>query len=348
MKDDLRTSKQEITPVRLHLKLSAEYMSDDGKRMLRRYGEAPDGVITRDILVPSDMPLHNLHYTIQKLFGWQNFHLRMFYLPEKLYIELTKGTVSGWADLVGILFQPPSEAEEDVFWDDDYESGSIMTWLKRKYTGPYSYGGTMERPEMARRDIEALLDRFNPIKVRESFSDYMDRKEKDPNTQIRILKAAPLSELTLEEMNASLMMDGGTLSLMERLEVDHLLASEHEVTGSESIFPVTRELLYDYDFGDHWTITITKHSNCDDLLRNNIISIDELNEAMEKVVRLHRPVCIDRQGLSVMDDVGGLNGFADLLATIYEEEDKVEAAETRTWAKGMGWSAAKVSIKKML
>lgn len=348
MKYDLRTSKQEITPVRLRLKLSAEYLSDDGKRMLRRYGEAPDGVITRDILVPSDMPLHNLHYAIQKLFGWQNSHLRRFYLPEELYQELTRGTVRGWADLVGILFQPPSEAEEDVFWDDDYESGSIMTWLKKKYTGPYFYGGTMEHPEMARQDIEALLDRFNPIKVRESFSDYMDRKEKDPNTKIRILKEAPLSELTLEEMNASLMMDAGTFSLMERLNVDRLLASEHEVTGREGIFPVTRELFYNYDFGDNWTITITKHSHCDDLLRNNIISIDELNEAMAKVVRLHRPVCIDRQGLSVMDDVGGLSGFADLLATIYEGEDKVEAAETRTWAKGMGWSAAKVSIKKML
>jgi hypothetical protein len=36
-------------------------------------------------------------------------------LSEDIYNKLTGSTVRGWSDLVGILFQPPSELEEDVF-----------------------------------------------------------------------------------------------------------------------------------------------------------------------------------------------------------------------------------------
>lgn len=182
MKNNIASIKYEITPVRLHLELKDDYLSDYQKRMLIRYGESISGVsITRDILIPSDMPLHNLHYTIQKLFGWQNSHLRSFYLPEQIYNELTGSTVKGWTDLVGILFQPPSEAEHDVFWDDDYERGSFKVWLKKKYIGPYIYGGAMEHPEVARQDVQELLEHFKMIEVRESFSEYMKRKEEDEN-----------------------------------------------------------------------------------------------------------------------------------------------------------------------
>lgn len=108
--------KDKVNPIRLHLELKDEYMSDYQKRMLRRYGESSTGdSITRDILIPSDMPLHNLHYTIQKLFGWQNSHLREFKLEDDIYHQLTNRTVRGWSDLVGVLFQPPAVAEGDLF-----------------------------------------------------------------------------------------------------------------------------------------------------------------------------------------------------------------------------------------
>ncbi|WP_409229368.1 IS1096 element passenger TnpR family protein [Gudongella sp. SC589] len=169
MGNNTHLTKSKIAPVRIRLELKDEYLSDYQKRMLKRYGESISGdSIIRDILIPSDMPLHNLHYAIQKLFGWQNSHLRSFYLPEEVYGRLTGGTVKGWADLVGILFQPPSEAEEDVFWDDDYNSGSIKVWLKRKYTGPYTYGGMMEHPEIAKQDVHELLEHFQMVEVRES------------------------------------------------------------------------------------------------------------------------------------------------------------------------------------
>jgi len=349
MRNKTHLTKSQITPVRLHLELKDSYLSDYQKRMLMRYGESISGdSITRDILIPSDMPLHNLHYAIQKLFGWQNSHLRSFYLPEEVYGKLTGGTVKGWSDLVGILFQPPSEAEHDIFWDDDYERGSFKVWLRRKYTGPYIYGGMMEHPEVARQDIEELLERFKILEVRESFRDYMKRAEQDESAEMRIIKKAPLIDLTLEEMNSSIIIEGGTESLLERLKANKIITAQGENTNLEGLFPVTRDLIYNYDFGDNWIVKITKYKDYEDLLENNLIDEYEIEEAENTLISKHKPVCINKIGLSVFDDVGGLGGFADFLGTLYEGEDNEEVSNVRAWAKSLGWSDAKVSNKMMI
>src|SRR5699024_6628951 len=302
----------------------------------------------RDILIPLDMPLHNLHYAIQKLFGWQNSHLRKFTLPEDKYHELTGGNVKGWSDLVGLLFQPPSEAEKDIFWDEDYEKGSINVWLKKKYTGPYKYGGKMEHPEVAKQDINELLNHFSTIEVRESFEDYIKRSKQNENAEVKIIKRASLIELTLEEMKSSLMLEGGTESLLERLEVNKVIGSEDENINTENLFPVTGELIYHYDFGDDWRIRITKHKDCEDLLKQNILGEDELKEAENIVLSKHKPVCLNKKGISLFDDVGGLSGFADFLGVIYEGADKEESTHARAFAKSLGWNNKKTSNKMML
>ncbi len=349
MRSNIKKINDKIFPVRIHLELKDDYLSVYQRRMMRRYGESSTGdAITRDILIPSDMPLHNLHYAIQKLFGWQNSHLRRFYLPEDVYAKLTGSTVKGWSDLVGILFQPPSEGERDIFWDDDYRKGSINAWLKKKYTGPYIYNGFMEEPEIAQNDVQRLLERNKMVEVRESFGDYLERTKKDKDAKIRILRRAPLVELTLEEMNSSILIEGGIESLLERLEVNKVIAAQGENIDSKELFPITNKLFYNYDFGDNWIVTITKHNDCKDLIKQNIIGEEELEEAKDTVMTKHKPVCIDKDGISVFDDVGGLGGFAEFLGTMCEEEDKEERANIRAWAQSLGWSGRKVSNRMML
>ena len=99
--------------------------------------------IERDILIPHDITLHALHYAIQRLYGWQNGHLHSFRLPNEVYKELTGNTVRGWGNLIGVLFQTvyPDDVWEARYGDDDYEYGSIKTWLRKKYTGSYKYLG---------------------------------------------------------------------------------------------------------------------------------------------------------------------------------------------------------------
>lgn len=74
----------------------------------------------------------------------------------------------------------------------------------------------------------------------------------------------------------------------------------------------------------------------------------ELKDAEDIVISKHKPICINKVGVSVFDDAGGLSGFTDLLGTIYEEEDKEEMSNARAWAKSLGWSDRKVSNKMML
>jgi hypothetical protein len=350
MINDCYNKTKDFEAVHLHLELKGEYLSDEEKIILRRYGESSTGdSIIRDILIPSDIPLHNLHYALQRLFGWQNSHLRRFILPEEIYNRLTGKTVKGWTDLVGVLFQPPIESEDDVFWDDDYQRGSIKTWLKKKYTGPYVFNGIMEDFELAQKDIKQLIERFPDLEVKESFNDYWNRSKGKDKSELRIIKRAPIIELTLEEMNNSIIIECGTESLLERLEVASVLAfKDEDLYTLNNIFPVTHELIYNYDFGDNWTITITKEKDCLELLRKGYISKDELIEAETTVMTKHKPVCIHKDGVFVLDDVGGLHGFAELLKSIYEGEDKEEGRNYKTWAHSLGWSERKISNKLIL
>lgn len=349
MTNDCYSNTNAFKAVHLHLELKSDHLDDAEKAILRKYGESSTGdSISRNILIPSDMPLHNLHYAIQRLFGWQNSHLRRFVLPEEIYNRLTDRTVKGWTDLVGILFQPPGECEHDVFWDDDYQSGSIKTWLKKKYSRPYFFHGIMEDYDMAQNDIKQLIDRFPIIEVQESFSDYMNRSKGKDKAKPRIIKKAPLIELTLEEMNNSISMEGGTESLLERLEVATVLAFKDDVCNNHDIFPVTHKLIYNYDFGDDWTITITKEKDCKELLQKGYISKDELLDAEATVLTKHKPVCIYKDGVFVLDDVGGLHGFVSFLKEIYEGEDKEERSNYKAWAQSLGWSKRRILNKLIL
>src|SRR5699024_5981883 len=131
-------------------------------------------------------------------------------------------------------------------------------------------------------------------------------------------------------------------NLLETLKVDKLLSYHEENVESDELFPVTKKLIYNYDYGDDWIVDITKHKNCDDLIIQNLINDQELEEAKQTVLDKHQPVCLHAQGLSVFDDVGGLSGFANFLGEIYEGTNKAEASDARSWAKNLGWSARKV------
>jgi hypothetical protein len=165
--------------------------------------------------------------------------------------------------------------------------------------------------------------------------------------------------LFLEELKASVvenlsdnqlfqMMGIDAESLLERLRVDKVIAAQSDDIDSKILFPITKELTYNYDFGDDWVVTITKYKDCENLLKENLIDTRELEEAKEIVLTKHKPICISKDGIFLLDDVGGLAGFADLLSTIYEEDNKTEKANTLAWAKSQGWRDKKISCKKML
>ena len=138
----IRSPPEPMEVIRLHMELYDEYsdgvIDEEDAEVLSKYGKLEYGSsISRDIIVPGDMPLYALHYVIQRAFGWQNSHLHRFELPEDRVRLLTNGNASMWSCMVGVLFRSPLMDEADEFWADDYNGGSFKNWLRKKYTGPY-------------------------------------------------------------------------------------------------------------------------------------------------------------------------------------------------------------------
>lgn len=118
--------------------------------------------------------------------------------------------------------------------------------------------------------------------------------------------------------------------------------------------PVTSELLYSYDFGDNWQVRIT----CEKVYFEEDAASDE---TIRLVADKERPVCIAADGLSVMDDCGGIYGYvrdlrtmkdpswAASLAESGEEPDITEdPAYVREWAKSQGWTGRAVKPENLL
>jgi hypothetical protein len=364
-------------PIRIHLKLHDEWIDEDNQHILKKYGRSSTGnSIERDILIPHDMTLHALHYAILRLYGWQNGHLHSFRLSDEVYKKLTNNTVRGWGNLIGVLFQTvyPDNVWEARYGDDDYEYGSIKTWLRKKYTGPYQYLGWYEQYDVATSGFNDFVERWQDIAVYEKF----DYENRDKRREDRLIKHAPIIDLTLDEMNSSLYIDDGTNDLLERITASSLLARKGEKTaGTEmlgqkmikrwyreygemtepEVIPVTDKLFYHYDYGDGWIVEITRIEGCGDLIENGMITEEELAEAKSTVIGEYRPVCIHQDGMCLVDDVGGFGGFIDMLRILYESDEQDEPCSpydpdtkenTRVWARGMGWSARKISNKQML
>jgi len=347
-------------PIMLHLELINEWCDEENLQMLMNYADTTEkGTITRDILIPADMPLHNLHYAIQRLFGWQNSHLRAFRLDAEDYKRLTGNRVKEWSDLTGILFSGVPDDENDRFWDEDYMDGNFKTWLKKKYSGPYEYGGYTENYDVARASVDGLIRRFPEIEVRESFHVYYERnkgKKQHEKEPIRILRRAPILDLTMDELKNTINFESGLDELLEKIEVRHVLGSKGEqlaefdeiINGvnGDLVRPVTDKLIYSYDFGDNWIVEITKIDNYDNL--NDSVENSDLDQAISIVKEKYKPVCIHKKGGFVMDDVGGMSGYTDFIHTIYKSDDAEEKKSIRQWAKGAGWNNRKIEPQNML
>lgn len=313
----MESKKQKIDNVIcLHLEL-ADSETEGADDPIVKYAKVKKS-ISRDVLVPEDITLHSLHYVILKLFGWQNGHLHSFSLPEDGFQKLTGDRFDKYSKLCGVYFRFPTEDYEDLYWDDDYEEGrSFSTWLRSKYTGPYVYGG----------DGDYYLPNQHEIKrFCEHFADMNPKK------------------LALHQVTEKVDLGGKPNNLLERLclrDVMHI-GTEKEKKGEEAdnicgidAKPVVNELVYEYDYGDGWEVRIT------------LSEATYTEEEKDFVCLNYRPCCIRKDGLNVLDDVGGIWGYRDFLVTIHEgsEEEQKEMCE---WARYLGWTGRNVSPRNML
>lgn len=331
--------------IRLHLELIDAYEVNnafdtesfpelgDITETLHRYGEVRHGNhISRDILVPADIQLWALHYVIQKSFGWQNSHLHRFFLSDDRFAELTDNDDIKWATLVGFIFRDTCMDEDAEFWADDYSGGSFNTWLRRKYTGPYTSGNEEE-------SYHYILEKFH--------------YESDGDVSIG---ERPQNELLERQLISSVITESGE-SIRDYneavLRTRDALARLYEVKGGYFYEPDTRgitdELYYEYDFGDSWTVRITRERDCSDLLDCDRITQEGLDESYDKVRSTYRPVMIAKDGVDLVDDLGGYSMIPCFLRAINNDFTQDNAIfsdrdDAIGWAKSQGWSTRKTAL----
>ena len=133
---------------------------------------------------------------------------------------------------------------------------------------------------------------------------------------------------------------------------------EFLATYNIPVLPITEQLIYSYDYGDGWKVLIS----CENTYKldeegawkdRNAETPDVSVDNLEEVIVKHRPICIDKDGIELVDDVGGIGGFCEMLETIYEtdmndEEAREERESMLGWADMMGWTGRRISPKQTL
>lgn len=230
--------KRKPEVLRLQLSLDMKYVNDDSIEVLKKYGKVKNG-ISREVLVPADITLHALNYVILRAFGWQNGHLHQFRFPEQVFQKLTKGKnkvgedgyvkhdglYTDWIKLCGIYFRFPCDDFEDLYWDDDYEEGqSVKTWFARKYTGPYSYGGTCEHYYYANQMARSLIEKNPVIREQLSFAEWSELKDAGKESEIKKERTKPIEKATIMDIQYGFdqMMD----EVLERIPLIELIRPE--------------------------------------------------------------------------------------------------------------------------
>ena len=359
--------------IRLHLELdmSDKSMDEQELSILSEFGKMENG-ITRDIIVPGDITLHALHYVINRAFGWQNSHLHSFRPYEEDYNRMIgRGMLTEWAKLTGMYFRFPSNDYKDIYWDDDYKASiSVKNWLRKKYTGPYYYGGTREYYYICQEDVNELYESNSTIEVRKPFVEWHKESKKlaiksgNKDAQANIKKRiAPIKDVTVKELADSIYFEGGLDELIERIPLCDILlmpgmeknfdswsfmnrrmlkACENEERClAPATAPILNALDYWYDYGDDWNVKITATA-CYDSRKMYEASgnpIEAINE--------HRPVCVDVDALPVCDDVGGIHGYCRMLVTLHGD-DPEKKESMKEWARYMGWTGRKVKPENIL
>ena len=319
-----KTMDSFVNVLKLRLKLDLDNPSLEARHILQKYGKVKSG-ITRDVLVPDIMTLHALHYVIQKVFGWQNSHLHHFSLPEDIFEMCTNGMFAQWGSLCGVYFRFPSDDYEDLYWDDDYEGRfSFNTWLKQKYCGPYRYDGISERYGECQLELEDFYRRHKTIEIR------LPRDFWNDSNEPSVIRTLSPKEAALDDVFRSIIFESGANSLLERLTLKELLCPDNEIpllidSRTTVATPITNHLIYEYDYGDGWTVHIS------------LIQDTEATEEQTAQVKALKPICVARDGINVLDDVGGIHGFCDFLQELHEGTPD-QREELRQWSKIFSWT----------
>ena len=146
------------------------------------------------------------------------------------------------------------------------------------------------------------------------------------------------------------------------LEAEYREKAEDIFTRITPIMPpLANELHYEYDYGDGWSVKITLAEDYRAAFEEDTfvgfydisgkpVEDEELSETLFSVMTKMSSVCVEADGLPVMDDVGGIGGYCDFLSAIHGAGSGLYEfdAGSREWAASQGWTGRMLKPKNIL
>jgi predicted transcriptional regulator len=371
----------ELRDSRLH----SMYDKDEAK-ILAKYGRVTTS-ISRDVIVPSSLALHQLHYLINMAFGWTNSHLHDSQLPKPLFDMLTEGKLLEIAAVFGYYLKFPSSTFNDEFWDDDYdESKSPRSWMRSKYLKRYRYLGHSDYWIDNQAEILTWARRMPVLEV-----DPLYWGEEGESRSVKF------EDVSVQELLSAISFDSGMpYVLKESLRLSEILSLnpvEIEIAKNTAVQSDSNDVLRYSSYRDAAFAEISKEENDRDLLAYyrafaemvrlrtetepehvmpitstllysydygdgwevDISLVKEFgkdrrevdDEAAANVIATGKPICIAKDGLNVVDDCGHVSGYVDMLQTIHEG-DRDDAHWMKEWARSQGWTGRNMNPKHMI
>jgi len=317
--------KKSRNPIYLHLELDTKYCSNEDLHTLKKYACIKYGsTISRDVLVPHDITIRALHYTIMKLFGWMGRHDYTMKLPSQIYDNVTETDSNIIISLMGVLLKCPDEVKIDddflVSFDDtgpkDFENR-----FSEYYTGPYANFASIEDYST----LSGILTLCDSIKD--------EIMGVDCNKLLGRLKVSSI--LTYEGDNIS-----GNVEYLKGDSIkEYNMRREHckECEMQPDVLPLTYKLVYLYDSERKWTVNITMPKDFSVLINDRGVSKEDIDFAKNKVLDSYKPYCIFRDGANVMEDVANLPGFCDFLRVVFERSDTNKKKTALKYARKRDW-----------
>ena len=288
------------------VKVSLMNVNTREKLILKRLGGVTGQTVSRELVIPDDMPLWALHYAITASFGLLNNHAHCFELTEKDYEKITGGSSLKWAGLAGVLFRNPYMSDASRRWADS-SSDSLQSWRRKKYTGAYKYHGKEEDAASCRKAVSSfteddsqLVAVYRTSGTRETLS-YVCRLEnyKPYSGGKERTETLRFSTLSVQQLGA--LFEDRCFELIERMSVKDFTSQW------------ANRVVYKYRSSDNWPFLL------------EFTGDEPPKEARVKCLETHRPVMITSDGLNLVEDIGGVHGYCQFLLSLYgSEKDKYD------------------------
>lgn len=258
-----------VKAMKIRLSVDTEGMDTRELEMIEREYGVKTGW-TRELIVPSYMPLHFLHYVFQRAFGFENAADHVFQLPADIFSSITEESLRNYCRLCGILFRFPFGNDEEMYWDEDYDGKkSIKTWLKEKYEGywdtdagtGYKYVDNQYRIWQWLGDKVPDFHNFIPAFDSEDF--YESLKELGAPEEYSI---GELDESGVEEIENAAQFPAN--NILESLSLDDIMT----VTPDDIDF---------WNFADELEMAESE-------LMDNMVTLEEAREKMKEAQELYK------------------------------------------------------------